>query len=88
MAERSGMAGGVAFVPAVPGLAPWGFYGGEGGVARVIEPASQASAGKDCHLVRLGLCDIQAPSASWGTATWHTNWTRAKLTGAAIERCG
>ena len=27
MAERSGMAGGVAFVPAVPGLAPWGFYG-------------------------------------------------------------
>jgi len=44
--QMSGIAGGVAFVPAVPGLAPRGFYGGEGGVARVIEPALQASAGR------------------------------------------
>ena len=29
-----GMDGGVAFVPAVPGLAPWGFYKARGGVAR------------------------------------------------------
>jgi hypothetical protein len=27
---QRGMARGVAFIPAVPGLAPWGFYAGEG----------------------------------------------------------
>ena len=27
---RRGVAHGVAFIPAVPGLAPWGFYVGEG----------------------------------------------------------
>ena len=51
-----GVAGGVAFIPAVPGLAPGafmgprararGFYGSGGGVARAIEPALQASAGR------------------------------------------
>ena len=40
----SGIDDGVAFVPAVPGLAPWGFYGGEReGLPVPIEPASQAS---------------------------------------------
>ena len=40
--RRSGMARGVAIVPAVPGLAPRGFYGSGGGVARVISPACAA----------------------------------------------
>jgi hypothetical protein len=26
---------------------------------------------------------IKAPSASWGTVTWHTNRTRARLSGVA-----
>ena len=36
-----GMAGGVAFVAAVPGLAPWGFYAGEtaGEIAILFDPA-------------------------------------------------
>ena len=48
------------------------YEGGEGsgvGVARAIEPASQASERQDCHHVRHGVCGIEAPSASWGTVT-------------------
>jgi len=41
-----GMANGVARRPAVPGLAPGAFIRIEGGVARAISPALQASAGR------------------------------------------
>ena len=41
------MAGGVAFVPAVPGLAPRGFYVGERRLGR--------------NPVRPGICFIKAP---------------------------
>ena len=44
------------------------------GVARVIEPASQASAGEDLNPVRRGVSSIKAPSASWGTVTRRTGW--------------
>ena len=75
----SGMDGGVVFGPAVPGLAPRGFYGSEGGVARVIEPALQASAGRIAILegkaVRhkspqreLGDCDVAHQLASQAQA--------------------
>ena len=43
---QRGMARGVAFIPAVPGLAPWCFYAGEGqveGLPVAISPALQAS---------------------------------------------
>ena len=43
---RSGMERGVAFVPAVPGLAPRAFMGQGEGLPVSIEPASQASAGR------------------------------------------
>ena len=60
------MDSGVAFVPAVPGLAPRGLY----------------AEGRGCPCYLAGLWRIQAPSASWGTATWPTSWTRSRL-----ERC-
>jgi hypothetical protein len=61
----SGVAGGVAFIPAVPGLAPRAFMG----------------QGEDRDPVRHGVCRIKAPSASWGTVTRRTDQTRARRSG-------
>ena len=59
---------GVAFFPAVPGLAPWGFYAGE-------------TAGEERNPVWPGVCHIEAPSASWGTVTRRTSWQKPGLKG-------
>ena len=53
-----------------------GFYGARGGVARVNSPASRASAEEDRNPVGHGVCDIQAPSASWGTVTERRIWSQ------------
>ncbi len=69
------MDSGVAFAPAVPGLAPRGFYvrdGQGGGVARAISPALQASERQDAEASLHGVSDIEAPGASRGTVTWRT----------------
>jgi hypothetical protein len=70
----------VAFIPAVPGLAPGASMGAREGLPVTIEPASQASAGEDRNPVGQGvcgqscglMCGIKAPSASWGTVTERT----------------
>ena len=41
------VARGVAFVPAVPGLAPWGFYGAGRGRPRQIEIATGDIPGRE-----------------------------------------
>ena len=52
--------------PAVPGLAPRGLYGSLAVLSRRPCKRSQQ---------RMAVpCGIKAPSASWGTATWRTNW--------------
>ena len=55
------MDSGVAFAPAVPGLAPWGLYGEGGGVARVISPASQASERQDAEASLRGVSEGRMP---------------------------
>ena len=71
---RGGMDSGEALVPEVPGLAPgacmWERV--RGGVARAIEPASQASERQDAEASLHGVSDIEAPGASRGTVTWRT----------------
>ena len=58
--RQGGVDSGVAFVPAVPGLAP-GACMGQGEGLRVLSLAGPACAA------------IEAPSASWGTVTWRTD---------------
>ena len=47
------------FHPRVPGLAPWGFYGAGGGVARVISTALQASERQDAEASLHGVSEGQ-----------------------------
>ena len=70
-----GMAGGVAFIPAVPGLAPgafmWERVKGRGCPCSLAGLASEREG-------RIAIpfstaCGIKAPCASWGTVTWCTN---------------
>ena len=83
---RGGMDGGVAFVPAVPGLAPRGFYGGEGGVARVIEPASQASAGRMPKRSLRGVSEGRMPERTSGEMARATPTHSKRLHQVLLQR--
>ena len=88
-----GMAGGAAYVPAVPGLAPEACMGATGGVARAIEPALQASERQDAEakLARGELRGLRYRSAAWrisaGWRAWRpvpsAIWWRQLVPGAA-----
>jgi len=86
-----GMDSGLAFVPAVPGLAPRGFYGSGEGVARAISPASQASERQDAEASLRGVSAGQ-DARSERPARWHgqprptEDVASCQLAGLASER--
>gem|GEM_PF-2868679 len=89
----SGMAGGVAFIPAVPGLAPWGLYGckGRGCPCYLAGLASEREAGCRSELARSELSGLRYRSAAWrisaGWRAWRpvpsAIWWRQLVPGAA-----
>jgi hypothetical protein len=79
---RGGVGNGIAHQPAVPGLAPGACMrasADKGSQSCAARHLRRTSPQRKRNPVRRGICSIQAPSASWGTATWHTDRTRARL---------
>jgi len=69
-----------------PGLPARACMGEGEGLPVLFRRRLRASVEEERNPVQRGVCGIKAPSASWGTATRHTNWAsqaeRCRLSGA------